>query len=72
MSAQTPAYRYDRANWRQSIRRPRERGCWVYIPRDELQAAGIPTDAAPPLYRLAGMQSRKSSPRVIVNLSEAS
>lgn len=69
MNEQTVAWRYDPAVWRQSVRRGRERGCWVYIPRDELQAAGIETDGPPPLYRLSGMQSRKSSPRVIINLS---
>ena len=66
---QVPAYAYDRAKWRKSVRRGRERGCWVYIPRDELQAAGIPPATQPPLYRLSGVQSRKSSPRVIVNLA---
>lgn len=69
MSAQTVAWRYDKAVWRQSLRHGRERGCWVYIPRDELQAAGISVDGPPPLYKLTGMQSRKSSPRVIVNLA---
>ena len=70
VSAQTPAYAYDKAAWRQSVRNGRERGCWVYIPRDELQAAGISVEGPPPAYRLSGMQSRKSSPRVIVNLKE--
>lgn len=68
ISPQVPAWGYDRARWKQGVRKGRERGCWVYIARDELESAGIPTDAPPPWYKLSGAQSRKSSHRVIVSL----
>lgn len=68
VSSQTVAWRYDRAVWKQGVRKGRERGCWVYIARDELEAAGIPIDGPPPWYKLSGAQSRKSSHRVIVSL----
>lgn len=60
--------RYDRAEWRKSQRMGAQRGVRVFIPAAELRAAGIDPDGPPPLFRLAGMQSRKSSHRVIVNL----
>lgn len=68
MSAPTVAWRYDPAVARRAVRRGRERGCWVYIPRDELEAAGINTGAPPPWYKTSGAQSRKSSHRCIVSL----
>lgn len=49
------AGKYDRGARRRSVRKGRERGCWVYIPAEELEKAGIdPTDAEPPLYRTWG------------------
>lgn len=68
VSPHTVAWRYDPAVARRGVRRGRERGCWVYIPRDELEAAGIPIDAPPPWYKTTGAHSRKSSHRVFVNL----
>ena len=42
---------YDRARRRRSVRRGRERGCWIYVPAVELRAAGVDvTD--PPFYRV--------------------
>jgi len=55
---------YDAARRRRSVRRGRERGCWVYIPLEELQRAGI--DGPPPWYRTWGSSVRGA--RVTVNL----
>lgn len=60
--------RYDRAVWRKSVRAGRQKGVTITIPAVELRNAGIDPDGPPPQFRLAGMQSRKSSHRVIVNL----
>ena len=54
MSAVQANTKYDAAARRRSVRRGRERGCWVYIPAEELVRAGIDTAAAPPLYRTWG------------------
>lgn len=42
---------YDSARRRRSVRKGRERGCWVYIPGEVLVASGV-EDADPPLYRV--------------------
>jgi len=55
---------YDRARRRRSVRRGRERGCWVYIPQAELQKAGV--DDVLPWYRTWGSKVRGA--RVTVNL----
>ena len=49
-----PVTRYDPAATRQSLRRGRERGVWVFIPADELRQAGIDPQADAPRYRLWG------------------
>lgn len=46
-------------------RRGRERGCWVYIAGEQLEAMGLDPDAPPPLYRVWGAEGR---PRAMVNL----
>lgn len=46
--------KYDYALRRRSVRRGRERGCWVYIPAEELKQTGIDPHAAPPFYGLWG------------------
>lgn len=46
--------RYDSGQRRMAQRSGRERGCWVYIPAEELQKAGIAPDDPPPLYRTWG------------------
>lgn len=51
-----------------SVRRGRERGCWVYIPADELKAAGIPPDAPPPFYKMCGYQRSANGHTVVVSL----
>lgn len=48
------AGRYDSAQRRRSVRRGRERGCWVYIPAEELQRAEIDPHGPPPWYRTWG------------------
>lgn len=53
MSEQTLP-QYDAGLRRRSQRTQRERGCWVYIPSDELLTAGIPLDGPPPFYRVWG------------------
>jgi len=60
--------RYDRATTRRAVRTGRQKGVTVFIPAAELRRAGIDPDGPAPDYKLAGMQSRKSSRRVIVNL----
>lgn len=49
---------------RQASRTQRERGCWVYIPAEELQKAGIDPHGDAPYYRTWG--SRRGS--VLVRL----
>lgn len=47
--------KYDAAARRASKRAGRERGCWLYIPADELEAAGFdPYSERPPFYRVWG------------------
>lgn len=48
------AGKYDSGQRRRSQRRGRERGCWLYVPADELVRAGIDLDDPPPLYRTWG------------------
>lgn len=46
--------KYDSGARRRAQRRGRERGCWVYVPAEELRKAGYDPDAAPPYYRTWG------------------
>lgn len=55
---------YDAGRRRRSVRRGRERGCWVYIPQEELAKAAY--DGPAPWYRVWGSSVRGS--RVTVNL----
>lgn len=57
--------RFDAAEMRRGQRRGRERGCWVYIPAEQLLRCGIPIDGLAPKYRTWSADGR---PRVIVNL----
>jgi hypothetical protein len=53
--ARRGAGRYDHAERRASKRAGRERGCWLYVPADELEAAGFdPYAERPPFYRVWG------------------
>lgn len=45
---------YDSNARRKSTRKQREKGCWLYVPADELRKAGIDPDGPPPLYRVWG------------------
>lgn len=45
------AGKHDQAARRQSRRAGRERGCWVYIPAEQLRRLGIDPAADAPLYR---------------------
>ena len=46
--------RYDAARVRQSLRRGRERGVWVFVPAAEMKAAGIDPHGPAPKYRTWG------------------
>lgn len=57
---------YDLAVRRQAKRSGRERGCWIYIPQEELQACGPEwANGEPPFYRTWGAPGRG---RVMVSL----
>jgi hypothetical protein len=45
------AGKHDQAARRRSKRKGRERGCWVYIPGEQLERAGIDPSGPPPFYR---------------------
>jgi hypothetical protein len=61
----------DTAARRKSVRKQRDRGATIYIPKDILAAAGIDPDAPPPAYRLTGYRRSKSGHTVIVSLYPA-
>jgi hypothetical protein len=44
--------RYDALPRRQSKRTGRERGCWLYIPAEELEASGYDPREPAPFYRV--------------------
>lgn len=46
--------KYDSGARRRAQRRGRERGCWVYVPAEELLKAGHDPAGAPPFYRTWG------------------
>lgn len=48
------AGKYDSGLRRRSVRSGRERGCWVYVPADELVRAGVDPSGPAPLYRTWG------------------
>jgi hypothetical protein len=45
------AGRHDQGARRKSKRQGRERGCWIYIPAEQLARLGLDPQADPPLYR---------------------
>jgi hypothetical protein len=49
--------RYDEAAARQSVRRGRERGVWIFVPAAELRKAGIDPHGPAPKYRTWGRRS---------------
>ena len=54
---------YDPAQRRRGVRRGRERGCWVYVPAEELAKTRAAAAATVPYYRTAG---RKGGSTVVV------
>lgn len=42
---------YDHAKRRQARRSGREKGCWLYVPAEQLQAAGFAPGDPAPFYR---------------------
>lgn len=54
METLTEGLRYDAETTRQSVRRGRERGVWVFIPAAELRKAGIDPHDPAPKYRTWG------------------
>lgn len=46
--------KYDASARRRSRRAGRERGCWIYVPAEELRKAGIDPNGPPPFYRTWG------------------
>jgi hypothetical protein len=48
------AGRYDKTRRRRSRRSGRETGCWVYVPGEELRAAGFEPGGQLPWYRVWG------------------
>lgn len=55
----------DVAALKKAQRRGRERGCWVYIAGEQLEAMGLSPDDPPPLYRVWGASDR---PRAVMSL----
>lgn len=54
MSETLPAGRHDHALRRRSLRQGRERGCWVYVPAEDLLRAGFDPAGPAPFYRTWG------------------
>ena len=54
MSGAAPPTKYDAGARRRAQRRGRERGCWVFVPAEELERAGIDPAGEPPFYRTWG------------------
>ena len=50
----TDSGRYDAMQRRQSKRHGREKGCWVYIPAEELVKADVDPAGPAPFYRVWG------------------
>jgi hypothetical protein len=59
---------YDPASRRRSQRSGAEAGAWVYIPAEELEAAGISRAEPAPFYRTHGFQRSRNAGSVIVSL----
>lgn len=67
----TPSRRgrpYDAARRRRGARRPGEKGISVYIPAEELEAAGFSPADPPPFYRTHGHKRSQNAGSVIVSL----
>ena len=53
--------RYDPQRPRQSVRRGKERGVWVFIPARELREAGFDPHAEAPTYRVWARKGGRGS-----------
>ncbi|PYO40126.1 MAG: hypothetical protein DMD33_18755 [Gemmatimonadetes bacterium] len=49
--------KYDAMARRRGQRRGRERGCWLYVPAEELRKAGYDPQGDPPFYRTWGTKT---------------
>jgi hypothetical protein len=54
VEAPRPAGRFDHAARRQAKRSGREKGCWVYIPAEQLDRTGYGGEQDAPHYRVWG------------------
>lgn len=54
MDTLSDGLRYDEGRARQSVRRGRERGVWIFIPAAELRKAGIDPHDKAPTYKVWG------------------
>lgn len=52
---------------RRATRKQRERGCFIYIPLEELVKTGVDVDGPPPFYRVWG----STRGRLVVQLYKA-
>lgn len=68
LSAPRTSGRHDAGMRRKAQRRGRERGCWVYIAGEELQAAGIDPHGPVPFYKIATYQRSRNASTAIVSL----
>jgi hypothetical protein len=57
---------YDAAESRQSVRRGRERGVWVFVPAAELRKTGIDPHDSAPQYKVWGMPKAKGTGAAMV------
>lgn len=60
--------RYDHAERRKATRARRQKGCYVYLPAEELARAGFSPDDPPPFYKTDGYQRGPNGHTVIVSL----
>jgi len=59
---------YDSAARKKSVRRGRERGCWVYIAADDLVSAGFDPHGPEPFYRVWAHARSRNAGAAIVSL----
>jgi hypothetical protein len=60
--------RHDTAARRRAKRSGRERGCWAYIPQEDLIRAGFSPDDPPPFYRTRAYKRSANASAVILDL----
>lgn len=67
-TAATSSTSYDPARERQSVRYGKQKGVTIYLPAEELRAAGIDPDGPPPKYRTRGYRRSRKGRSIIVSL----